>query len=164
VGFDPFSEFVTTRPTEGLGTSMGMVRRIVADDPEVLDLLDQAEQRPPALHNVQGTEAPTGNNPEAALRRQAEALRMVFQGQRDGVERARELAAFRLKADRKAGQMLECLGRARPIDSASRRPDGALTVSEHASDTASEYTRTLEEHGINPRTAASPQRTSAAAW
>jgi hypothetical protein len=72
VRYNRFTEFVTTAPLKGLGTDIDLVRRIVKDDPEVLDLLDRSLQRPAsahALYNIQGSEAPTGTSREASLRR-----------------------------------------------------------------------------------------------
>jgi hypothetical protein len=68
VDYERFADFVTEQPLKGLGGDVDLVRRIVADDPEALDLLDRAVQNPPALHNVQSS-APTGNAQDAALRR-----------------------------------------------------------------------------------------------
>jgi hypothetical protein len=50
-----------------------LVKRLCADDPEAVDLIDQATQNPASRHidafdNVQGI-APTGNTSQAALRR-----------------------------------------------------------------------------------------------
>lgn len=80
--FDSFEEFVTTPPLLGMGTTVDMLRRICADDPEAIDLLDRALQHkhggnrkpkePKAkLYNVQLELAkpPTGNSRAAALRR-----------------------------------------------------------------------------------------------
>lgn len=39
-----FVDFVTTAPTRGIGASVDLVRRIIADDTEALDLLDKAVQ------------------------------------------------------------------------------------------------------------------------
>ena len=67
-----FADFVVTPPLKGLGTDVDLVRRIVKDDVETLDLLDQALQNPHGgdrskNDNVQL--APTGNQREGALRR-----------------------------------------------------------------------------------------------
>jgi hypothetical protein len=76
VKFDRFEEFVRTPPLEGLGADVDLVKRIVKDDKEALDLLDQAMQTKPGrpakaeeetLDNVQGF--PSGNSESAALRR-----------------------------------------------------------------------------------------------
>lgn len=77
VKFDRFEEFVRTPPLEGLGADVELVKRIVKDDKEALDLLDQAMQtkpgRPPkkaeaeTLDNIQGF--PSGTSESAALRR-----------------------------------------------------------------------------------------------
>src|SRR5205809_2119483 len=44
-GFRTFAEYVTATPPEGLGASVQLVQRLVADDPEASDLLDRALQR-----------------------------------------------------------------------------------------------------------------------
>lgn len=71
-----FEEFVTTPPLKGLGASMDLVRRLVADDPGALDLLDRAVQRPlganqhkEGMNNIQTLSAPSGTSKEAGLRR-----------------------------------------------------------------------------------------------
>jgi hypothetical protein len=46
VRHDRFAEFVTTPPLAGLGATVDLLRRIVADDIEAVDLLDQEMQRP----------------------------------------------------------------------------------------------------------------------
>ena len=72
-GFPTFAEYVSAVPPEGLGASIPLVRRLVADDPEACDLLDKALQRrdgrpPKTFDNVQGSAAPTGNARDQALR------------------------------------------------------------------------------------------------
>jgi len=67
-----FADFVTTLPLKGLGATVDLVRRVVADDVEALDLLDRALQAPRGgdqskRNNVQI--APAGNTKERALRR-----------------------------------------------------------------------------------------------
>lgn len=72
VTFRSFPEFVTSPMPGGLNADMATLKRLCGDDPEALDLIDQAEQRPPSVHafdNIQGTEAPTGTSKQAALRR-----------------------------------------------------------------------------------------------
>lgn len=74
VHYDRFEAFVTTPPTRGLGADLALIRRIVADDPAALDLLDRALQRPDGrpvetFDNVQDLpQAPTGNSSARALR------------------------------------------------------------------------------------------------
>ncbi len=71
VEYDHFAEFIVTPPLKGLGTTVALVKRVVADVPETVDLLDRALQRPPSRHaldNIQGT-APSGTSREAGLRR-----------------------------------------------------------------------------------------------
>ena len=41
-GFPTFAEYVEAVPPEGLGASIPLMRRLVADDPEALDMLDRA--------------------------------------------------------------------------------------------------------------------------
>lgn len=50
VRHERFADFVTTPPLKGLGASVDLIRRIVADDTEALDLLDQAMQNTPGVH------------------------------------------------------------------------------------------------------------------
>jgi hypothetical protein len=93
VRHERFADFVTTPPLAGLGTDIALVRRLVADDIEALDLLDQALQNPVGsnvpLYNVQG-QAPAGNAKDRALRK----LR------KDAPELHAEVLAGRLSAHR----------------------------------------------------------------
>lgn len=66
--FDSFAEFVTTRPLAGLGTTVDMVRRLVVDDVETLDLFEQAVQNAAAVHN-RYSKRPHGTTADTALRR-----------------------------------------------------------------------------------------------
>jgi hypothetical protein len=71
--FESFAAFVTRPPTEGLGGDLAMVRRLIDDDPELVDLYTKALQRPPGrpnktLENHERYRAPT-NGKEADLRR-----------------------------------------------------------------------------------------------
>lgn len=67
-----FVDFVTMPPLAGIGAEVPLLRRIVADDMEALDLLDQALQNPVGtnvpLNNIQPP-APEGTSRDAALRR-----------------------------------------------------------------------------------------------
>lgn len=67
-----FADFVTTLPLAGLGADVDLVRRLVADDNEALDLLDQALQNPVGTHhddnNIQ-VRAPQGTSKDRALRK-----------------------------------------------------------------------------------------------
>jgi hypothetical protein len=76
VRHERFVDFVTTAPTQGIGASVDLVRRIVKDDPESLDLLDRAlqnaeggspEQRATVANSNSGR--PSGTTQAAALRR-----------------------------------------------------------------------------------------------
>ncbi|MCL6733275.1 hypothetical protein [Streptomyces neyagawaensis] len=71
-----FEEFVTAPPLKGLGASMDLVRKLIADNPGALDLLDRAVQQPlginqhkEGLDNIQTLGAPSGTSKEAGLRR-----------------------------------------------------------------------------------------------
>lgn len=72
VQYDRFVDFVTTPPSKGLGATVDLIRKLVAGDPEAVDLLDQALQNEPGrpsetLDNIKGF--PSGTSQEAALRR-----------------------------------------------------------------------------------------------
>lgn len=41
-----FAEFLATKPLKGIGASVELIRRVISDDPEALDLLDRALQNP----------------------------------------------------------------------------------------------------------------------
>ena len=71
-----FAEFVTTPPLRGIGATVDLVRRIVADDEEALDLLDQAledgekqGERTDLVNNVNEVKRPQGNSGARALRK-----------------------------------------------------------------------------------------------
>jgi hypothetical protein len=74
VTHERFTDFVETPPLEGLGSDVDMVRRVVADDPELLDLLDQAlarrqGERTDLSHNRSEVKRRQGTTKEQALRR-----------------------------------------------------------------------------------------------
>lgn len=71
VVYERFADFVMTKPLRGLGSDVDLVRRIVADDTAVLDLLDQALQNPAHIHpDVDNVNVrPEGNRRSTALRR-----------------------------------------------------------------------------------------------
>lgn len=80
VHHDRFAEFVTVPPTEGLGASVDLIRRVVANDPKTLDLLDQALQNPVGgsnkinlndddSNNENDLVRPSGTSKDYALRR-----------------------------------------------------------------------------------------------
>lgn len=69
-----FADFVTLAPLKGLGASVDLVRRVIEDDAEAVDLLDQALQgksgtRTDLGNNVPEVARPEGNTKEKALRR-----------------------------------------------------------------------------------------------
>lgn len=72
VTHERFADFVVTRPLKGLGSDVALVQRIVADDEETLDLLDQALQNHPGnprtVNNINGSR-PQGTSQSQALRR-----------------------------------------------------------------------------------------------
>jgi hypothetical protein len=55
VRFDRFSDFVSTPPLEGLGADLATLKRMCADNPRVLDALDQVSTgRPGGANNPEG--------------------------------------------------------------------------------------------------------------
>jgi hypothetical protein len=70
VHHERFADFVTTTPLAGLGSDVPLVRRIVADDTEALDLLDDALQNPSSIHAGNNVPSrPEGNSRAKALRK-----------------------------------------------------------------------------------------------
>jgi len=77
VRHERFADFVTTPPLAGLGADIALVRRLVADDVEALDLLDQAlldgsrqGKRNDLVNNInEVTERPMGTSRDYALRK-----------------------------------------------------------------------------------------------
>ena len=72
VHHERFADFVTTKPLGGLGSDVALVQRIVADDNETLDLLDQALQRPvghPSIDDNIHNRRVAGTSQSGALRR-----------------------------------------------------------------------------------------------
>lgn len=73
VHHDRFADFVTTAPLKGLGSDIALVRRIVASNPETLDLLDRAlmgkqGERSDLVNNINEVR-PQGTSKGQALRR-----------------------------------------------------------------------------------------------
>lgn len=69
-----FVDFVVTPPTAGLGASVDLLKRIVANDPVAADLLDQAlagrpGERTDLVDNINEVSKPDGTSKEAGLRR-----------------------------------------------------------------------------------------------
>jgi hypothetical protein len=69
-----FEQFVSTPPLKGLGADMGLVRNIVRDRADVVNLLDKATQRPvghPQADSIGNNvpNRPEGNTAAKALRR-----------------------------------------------------------------------------------------------
>lgn len=79
VEYSRFADFVVTPPLKGLGTTLALVRRVIGEEPAVLDLFDQATQganggdrrsgEAISLHNIQTENPPSGTSREAGLRR-----------------------------------------------------------------------------------------------
>ncbi|MBA9005942.1 hypothetical protein [Thermomonospora cellulosilytica] len=70
VRHDRFVDFVTAPPTRGIGATVDLVRRLVADDTQALDLLDQALQNPSSHHAGNNIPSrPEGTSQAKALRR-----------------------------------------------------------------------------------------------
>lgn len=74
VEYNRFIDFVTTAPTAGLGATVELMKKIVADDPVACDLLDDALRNPHGgdrskLDNIQLAGHPSGTSKEAGLRR-----------------------------------------------------------------------------------------------
>lgn len=96
VRYERFADFVTTPPLKGLGSDVALVRRIVADDPETLDLLDRALQnahggdRKSAEINVSNIHI---DSPRPAGTTRTRALRKLRTEAERGDERASELHA-----------------------------------------------------------------------
>lgn len=75
VRHERFEEFVAAPPLKGLGAEISLIKRIVADDREAVDLLDRVLQRQVGrpreivdnVHNSKGR--PSGNSQARALRR-----------------------------------------------------------------------------------------------
>ncbi|WP_407563344.1 hypothetical protein [Streptomyces sp. 184] len=74
VHYDRFLDFVTTPPLKGLGTEIELVKRIVRDSSETLDLLDEALRGQHGgdrskRDNITLAPQPSGTSREAGLRR-----------------------------------------------------------------------------------------------
>ena len=73
VTFKTFAEFVETPIIRGLGSSVTQIKNLCRDNVVVLDLIDQALQRPNGIHDavdiVNSTGRPDGNGRDGALRR-----------------------------------------------------------------------------------------------
>lgn len=80
VPFGSFAEFAATKPTEGLGADLDLIRRVIANDAVALDLLDQALRNPEggsaqrrATVDVINSGRPDGTSKAYALRRLRDA-------------------------------------------------------------------------------------------
>lgn len=77
VRFERFIEFVTAQATEGLGADEDLVRRIVADDAETADLLDQALQNPVGRPRITGVNHSSNADEQAKRDRSTQHLRRL---------------------------------------------------------------------------------------
>lgn len=107
VEFERFEKFISTPPLEGLGADIGLIRNLIRDDVEALEMFDAAVQgkhggdhKSEAINfdNVQVGAAPTGNSKQAAIRRlrkqRPDLLEKVKAGEMSAHAAARE-AGFR---------------------------------------------------------------------
>ncbi|MEX5637443.1 hypothetical protein [Parafrankia sp. FMc2] len=101
VQHERFVDFVTTPMLHGLGVTVDLVRRVVADDPAALDLLDRALQgehggdRSANVDNSNVASRPTGTTQDQALRR---LRREADAGNEHAAELRTEVLAGRLSA------------------------------------------------------------------
>lgn len=116
VRHERFEEFVAAPPLKGLGAEISLIKRIVADDPEAVDLLDRVLQRQVGhpreivynIHNSKGRPAGTS---------QARALRRL---RKDAPELHAEVIAGRLSAH---AAMVKAGFRTRTISVPVEHPD-----------------------------------------
>ncbi len=144
VTHDRFENFARAKPLRGLGVEVDFIRRVVADDPTTLDLLDQAVQGQHGgdrskSNNV--TVAPAGNSSEKALRRlrkEAEA------GNEEAAELRAEVLAGRLSAH---AAMVRAGFRARTVSVSVDRPESVASALRKHMNAASlrELRRLLDE-------------------
>lgn len=72
--FPSFGAFLAARVPEGLGADPPTIKRLCAGDPEAIDLIDRAEQRPSHrpvsvdIVNANGEVRPDGNSAARAVR------------------------------------------------------------------------------------------------
>jgi hypothetical protein len=120
VHHERFAEFVTTPPLAGLGASVALIRRIVADDKGALDLLDQA------LQNREGHPTVSNIHSRPAGTTEARALRKL---RSDAPELHADVLAGRLSAH---AAMVEAGFRPRTVSVPIGRPDTvAKTLRKH---------------------------------
>lgn len=119
VHHERFAEFVITPPLAGLGASVDLIQRLVADDKEALDLLDQALQNPHGGDHSKNDNItlaqPNGTSEAAALRR----LR------KDAPELHAEVLAGRLTAH---GAMVRAGFRPKTVSVPIGRPDAVAAA------------------------------------
>lgn len=74
VEHERWADFVTAKPLRGIGATEDLIRRIVANDPEVIDLLDRVHDPRPGFRsdlvdNINEVDRPAGTSAEQAIRR-----------------------------------------------------------------------------------------------
>lgn len=132
VRHERFADFVATPMLQGLGVTVDLVRRIVADDPEALDLLDRELQNPEggsksilSGNNVPGENdvgRPGGNTTEKALRR---LRREAEAGNEEAAALRAEVLAGRLSAHQ---AMVRAGFRPKTVSVAVARPDSVAAA------------------------------------
>jgi len=140
VRHERFADFVTTPPLDGLGADIALVRRLIADDPEALDLLDHALQNPagrPEKNNNIQVKAPQGTSVDRALRK----LR------KDAPELHAEVLAGRLSAN---AAMVKAGFRPRTFSVRPEPKSAARTLRKYmTADQLAELVRLLTQEGDN---------------
>ncbi|WP_309117555.1 hypothetical protein [Saccharothrix sp.] len=119
-----FLDFVTTPPLKGLGATVDLVRRLIADDQTALDLLNEAldgskddPRRSPVPQG--GSEMPEGGVTLSVSATQAAALRRLS---RDAPELHQQVIAGHLSAN---AAMIQAGFRARTVSIPISRPESA---------------------------------------
>jgi hypothetical protein len=122
VKHERFAEFVTTLPLAGLGTSVDLVCRIVASEPEAADLLDRALQRPVGANQYSIGEGADNVNTLPDGNSKAQALRRL---RKDAPELHADVLSGRLSAH---AAMVRAGFRRRTLSVPIAQPDAAASV------------------------------------
>lgn len=77
ISFDRFEDFVAASPTKGIGSTMRMLKDICRDDPVVLDMIDQAVQRPHGGDRVKRLNQPLDHEEDDKQDRSTRHLRRL---------------------------------------------------------------------------------------
>lgn len=127
VAHERFADFVTMPMLKGLGVTVDLIRRVVADDPAALDMLDRELQNPVGM-NQHGegrdivTTHPTGNSEAKALRR---LRKEADAGNTEAAELRAEVLAGRLSAH---GAMVRAGYRPRTVSVPVGRPESVAAA------------------------------------